>query len=79
MSTYAVTEIRIWRYSAKNPFDCRVKLEHDDTALIVKIPPDALNKIINIIADQVLEATRGVANDMTRAAMEHTAIEHQPE
>ncbi len=79
MTDYCIKAIRIWRYSTNQPFDCKIELDSGENALVVKLPPERVAEIINLIADVLVDTTRDVATELTHAALQHTAIEHQPE
>ncbi len=79
MTDYCIKTIRIWRYSTRDPFACKIDLDYDDNALVIQIPPERVAEIVNVIADLIVGATRDVALQLNSAALEQTAIEHKPE
>lgn len=66
-------------YTNKDHFDCAVTIDSDYGAMKLKIPSDRVQQIIDVVADLIVDAAGDVANNLTRQAMERTALEHKPD
>lgn len=66
-------------YGDEDRFSCSVTLAAPTGEIQLKIPEERVNEIVEHVADLVIQSTTEAMQSMTRDAMKHVAIEHQPE
>lgn len=73
-----IREIRISRsYHHDSKFKCEISLDTDYGAMTLLMPEDRVNTIIDAVADLITDAGKDVAENLSRQALAHTAIEHK--
>lgn len=67
------------QYGDDDRYTCSVSLQAPTGTIELKMPEDRVNQIVELVADLVVQGTTEAMQTLTRAAMQQTAIAHQPE
>jgi hypothetical protein len=67
------------QYGDDDRYTCSVSLQAPTGTIEIRMPEDRVNQIVGLVADLVVLGTTEAMQGMTSAAMQHTAIAHQPE
>jgi len=67
------------QYGDDDRYTCSVSLQAPTGTIEIKMPDERVNQVVGLVADLVVLGTQEAMQQMTSAAMQHTAIEHKPE
>ena len=75
-----VTSVSITKsWNDEDRYSCTVVLTADSGKIELKLAEDKVNQIVDLVAGLIVEATQEQMAQLTAAAMQHTALTHQPE
>lgn len=73
-----ITAVHITQNYTDKGYDCNVSINGKYGEIKLNMPEDRVQQIVDVVADLIVDAAGDVANNLTRQAMERTAIEHKP-
>jgi hypothetical protein len=74
-----IKRVSIYRYNNDNPYSCDIDIDYESGAMSLKLDPEKVNEIIEVVRDLIVDGARNVADTLKRDAMSIGAIEHKPD
>lgn len=65
---------RPYSYEPGDPYKCEVKIRGDYQNLHLKLSDEVSQRVIALVADQIVEGSKLVADELTREALGFTAL-----
>ena len=72
-----INTINISKRYQGNGYDCRVQIDADFQSLTLLLDDEHTQRVLDVVADLIVDGSKIVANSLTKAALDHKAIEHK--
>lgn len=65
------------KYNASG-YDCTVSVDGEYQQMVLTLDEDYTQRVIDVVAELIVDGSRRVAENLTKQALDHKAIEHKP-
>jgi hypothetical protein len=72
-----INSINISKRYAAAGYDCRVTVDASFSQIVLVLDDDYTQRVLDVVADLIVDGSKRVADTLTKQALDHKAIEHK--
>ena len=72
-----INSIGITKRYNRDGYDCSVTIDGEFQSLKLSLDEEHTQRVIDVVADLIIDGSKRVAENLTKQALDHKAIEHK--